>query len=292
MRFGTTETGGYVDRLLRPNSRADCRPVRPRLNRSLEPASTFHLDEDYAQELKTRFEFDLWKDRNRAGASVFCWRFHVTGGESPGWRMERLRRYELEEPRSWLHTVWLPSDGNDPTIVIVQIQERTSRFSAREGLIQELADFELPIISRDDDLETGDVLFCDRKKTILLFARANLLFSIRNGARVERRLEALARTWDKWVVGDRARAARLPTTTAVARHARLDSSGRLRVDLPERDPLGRSVWYRLKSETGEFSSAGGALFYAPGPFDLHSISVDSLSGASVVGAWELVFTVI
>lgn len=129
--------------------------------------------------LRTQHNFADWQGSS-ADARPPIRDFQFKGDELPGWELATSRRNAaLQPPR--LDTFWRPEDDPSDTLLGVQVIERTSVPTARETLLELLADFQSAVIARRTDLNIGDVVF--GHDLMVVFARGNLVVLVRNAGR-------------------------------------------------------------------------------------------------------------
>lgn len=100
------------------------------------------------------------------------------GSEIPGWTLVRTQRKEETKPPS-VHSMWRRDETGDE-LISVRIIECENAAAAREHLLEELGNFESPVIQRRTGPDAvGDVSF-GLGDTMILFALANLVVMILN----------------------------------------------------------------------------------------------------------------
>ena len=100
------------------------------------------------------------------------------GSEIPGWTLVRAQRKEDTKPPS-IHSMWRRDDSAEE-LIAVRITDCANAAAAREHLLEELGNFESPIIQRRTGPDAaGDVSF-GLGDTMILFALANLVVVILN----------------------------------------------------------------------------------------------------------------
>ena len=109
--------------------------------------------------------------------------FIPNGSEIPGWKLVRVHRSDDTKP-PFIHSMWRRDDAGEE-LIGVRITEWRNAAAAREFLLEELGNFESPVIQRRTGPDAvGDVSF-GLGDTMVLFALANLVVVILNaGPRV------------------------------------------------------------------------------------------------------------
>lgn len=162
-------------------------------------------DVDLLDTMRRRFDFDAWRNRSTLAASLLVLNLALRGDELIGMTPVRRRRIEpaallnLPEftelaavrsgaraidhlPRVHLESIW--RDAARPDVAVrVDVFECASQLDAHAKVIWLLGEFESPLIDRSHGV--GDVVLGARQDAMLLFARANLVFLLRN----------IGRTW-------------------------------------------------------------------------------------------------
>jgi hypothetical protein len=162
-------------------------------------------DVDLLDTMRRRFDFDAWRNRSTLAESLFVWNLALRGDELIGMTPVRRRRIEpaallnLPEgkelaaarsgaraidhlPRVHLESIW--RDAARPDVAVrVDVFECASQLDAHDKVIWLLGEFESPLVDRSHGV--GDVALGTRQDAVLLFARANLVFLLRN----------IGRTW-------------------------------------------------------------------------------------------------
>jgi hypothetical protein len=154
---------------------------------------------DLRDVVKQRFAFDRWQHQRSLSGAMFVWNVDFRGDELPDVRAERLERLELSdlfEPVAQsatgrsavsvsseklavaqVHAIWRHTKHPD-VLIRVDTFECPSFEDGRELLVWLLGEFESPLVVRKDGI--GDVGFSEREDRVLLFARANLVYLLRN----------------------------------------------------------------------------------------------------------------
>lgn len=136
--------------------------------------------------LAERFAFDEWRGRSTLEEELFVWTFAFLGEELPGWTLVELQQL----PRAAggppvTRGLWGSTSRGRERVLEVQVTECESRLDAHTALLGALRQFQSPLVRRDDRVAVGDIAFGGpgRVPTMLLFARANLVYLVRNRAR-------------------------------------------------------------------------------------------------------------
>ena len=163
--------------------------------------------------VKHRLRFHEWRGRNRLGRTLFVCNSAIEERDLPGWTLNRQRRLEPrwlatdlrpailasrsverdstpEAPPAAMRTIWTRVEQPDVT-VRVDLIECVSREEAHERVVRILADFESPLVGEATG-PFGDIAFSGGGAGLILFARANLVYLIRNVGRVAVPVEPIA----------------------------------------------------------------------------------------------------
>jgi hypothetical protein len=158
------------------------------------------MDSRYFNNLVRRHGFESWLGRNRLPENLSAWRYFLHEGSLSSWRPYRNQQIEaprvpvlpqaatragLTQPR-WLRavqSVWTPVEGTGEAILNIDVYECASRVAAHEFLVRMLGEFESPLVAHQEQIDIGDVVFTGPANSAILFARANLVFLVRNGGR-------------------------------------------------------------------------------------------------------------
>ena len=124
--------------------------------------------------------------------------FILTGLEIQGWTMVRGRRKEGDRPPSF-ESLW--SRGNaEGELISIRAVECADSATAREQLLEELSNFQSPAIQRRSGPDApGDVAF-GLGETMVVFSRANLVFTVRNAGRSVVPVTPIARSLDAFIL--------------------------------------------------------------------------------------------
>jgi hypothetical protein len=159
------------------------------------------MDRRYFNNLARRHGFENWHGRNRLPENLCAWRYFLHEGLLSSWRP--YRNQQIEAPRvpvlpqsaarggltqpPWLRTVqsvWTPVEGPGDAILNIDAYECASLAAAQEFLVRLLGEFESPLVALQEQIDIGDVVFTGPANSSILFARANLVFLVRNSGRV------------------------------------------------------------------------------------------------------------
>ena len=171
----------------------------------------------------------------------------------------------------------------------VDFSEAPSVPAARATLLRLLADFQSPEIERLD-AGPGDVAFGPSGHRAVVFARANVVFSVRNAGDQMQPVDALARNLDKLLregPSDERNEVR-PTI----RRAAVDVAGRqARLAVDAEDPLGRHLWFRFSAGSGEFVAQEEGVAFTPAGDGKQAIEVMAINENLGVAREQVEFTV-
>jgi hypothetical protein len=167
--------------------------------------------------VKSRLRYREWHGRNRLGQTLCLCNWTVKNGDAQDWTIcKQLRAGRLgvqsELGRQMAHARGLQRDAtpmtSPPTVrtlftnvsmpnamVRVDLFECASRDEAHELLVRIVSDFESPLV---EELKSpvGDVAFAGRGTGLILFARANVVYLLRNVGRRAVSVEPIALALD------------------------------------------------------------------------------------------------
>lgn len=134
------------------------------------------MDERQREFLVKHYLASEWLQARSAQGTVVG--ISPTGSEIPGWTLVRAQRKEDRKP-PFIHSMWRRDEAGEE-LISVRITEAADPAAAREHLLEELGDFESPVIQRRTGPgAVGDVSF-GLGDTMILFALANLVVVILN----------------------------------------------------------------------------------------------------------------
>ena len=167
--------------------------------------------------VKHRLRFHEWCGRNRLGQSLFVCNSAIESSDLPNWTLHRQRRIEPVWAATDIHpailaarsverdstpdvpppatrTIWTRVEQPD-VVVRIDLLECASRDDAHERVVRMVADFESPLVSEAEG-PLGDVAFSGGGGGLILFARANLIYLLRNVGRLAVSVEPMALSLD------------------------------------------------------------------------------------------------
>jgi hypothetical protein len=154
------------------------------------------MSQPLIDQMKQRFDFDEWYDRNTLDENLFFWNYFLAGHEFPGWQPHSIREIKAPQVPPLNRSVWklksaagsdrmkaslaesVPLKERAEPLLSVDSFECRSRADAHEFIIKILGEFQLPVVAQPG--EVGDISFVVPNNSLILFARANLVHLIRN----------------------------------------------------------------------------------------------------------------
>jgi hypothetical protein len=250
------------------------------------------MPDDQMDFLKSQFEYQSWATPEQRDENVFVWRFDAANMLLEGLTLDRSQTVAPSNAGqakavagqrnagivSVTDSTW--SDPGKPEVLLhLSTIECDSRITAREQLLRMLAEFQGPIIKRDDF--AGEVGFANDKKTVGLLVRGNLVVVLHNGGT---RLAAVVPPLRRF---DRSLTARdEPPAAEISARA-----GKDRFALGGRTPLiveppgGSSI--RILAEGGEVRIQKGHPVYEPHIAGTHRVRLFVLRGGQSVAGKTL-----
>jgi hypothetical protein len=127
--------------------------------------------------LDVQFAVKEWHGRSGSGRRMVKG-FRIEGSEIKNWRLQRVKRDERAGTTTML-SLWSHGDSGED-LLSVDVFECASVKAAHDQLLEVLANVQSPKVERKTEKTApGDVAF-GLANTMILFARANLVVSIRN----------------------------------------------------------------------------------------------------------------
>jgi hypothetical protein len=150
------------------------------------------MDQELRDFLVQRYSAGEWLEAPASPGTVTHVSF--TGSEVPGWALVSVRRNDDNDPpvslSMWRHI------GADDQVVSARLLECTDAGKAREQLLEELGNFQSPLVERRSGKEAeGDVAF-GLGETMVTFARGNLVWVVRNAGPQPTHVGEVARSLD------------------------------------------------------------------------------------------------
>lgn len=231
---------------------------------------------------RERFAFESWKNANTLARNLFVWNYRLSGEVLPGWELIRIQTFELEGQPRLIRSLWSRRGGHLEMRIAVDIYESVSRVAAHELMVRLLASFENPLIERKT-IQIGDVAFSGPPENWIAFARANLVFLIRNeGLRIVR-FDEEARRLDDDVARepsvDPAEVGIIPSLRSMASKVQIGDDVRL---VP--DEVVKTAYLKIYYGDGELSAEGRTLVFRPAQRNAQNLMVYAVSAQRRVAA--------
>ncbi len=234
-------------------------------------------------ELKRRHSFASWRSRNKLSESLLVWRFFLSPDTFAGWRLQRSQPVATPGWPPAIHSYWIPERAGSEALLNADIFECSSRESAHEFLMTVLGDFQSPLVEGPVESAVGDVAFTGPGKSMFLFARANLVVRLRNGGREVVPVDDLSGRLDQELALRPERAERVVPEIQNFSPATPEPKAGARVPLrlEASDPLGRPLWFKFFSRTGDFEREEERVTYqalAAGPQEVTVFAINANRG--------------
>ena len=224
------------------------------------------MDNAIFDPLKRQYGFDEWRGRTTLDEGLLIWQFYLGEDEFPGWKPLRIQPVQTPGWPPAIQSVWQPEKGETDALLTVNIYAAESRPEAHDFLIRLLSEFQSREVSRQEQGYAGDLAFAPPGDTAILFARANLAVLVQNGGRKLVPVAPLAAHLDETLTAHPQPAEgqvspqirRFTTGTETAR-----VGDQLPLEVEAADPLGRPLWFKFFSSTGEFRLVERRPVYIP-----------------------------
>ena len=205
IRFGRVGEREYRFRLVKPEDEQRCEPKPTAKVRRLiglsEPGSTNGAQPNALIEAAaTRHDFDAWKDSRRLEENLFILNFFLGHDEFSNWRRDSLRLVNQTHSKPVIQTFWKSRNLGNQVTIRIESHERESQRDAYRTVLTLLSQFHLPDITRHTHATYGDVAFSIPTNFVILFARGNLVFLLRNVGKGRASCEPLAKALDEQII--------------------------------------------------------------------------------------------
>jgi hypothetical protein len=236
--------------------------------------------------LKTRHDYQAWRDANTLPENLFIQGFVPSGDELPGWRTHRVQVVEGAGWPRMIQSVWVSGEMTSEALCSVDVFDCASRAEAHEVLVRVLGEFQSPQVEREQEASFGDVAFATPGSSAFAFARANLVLLVRSAGRATVPLADLAQVLDSDLVA-RPTAGNVRVTPEISRLGVLagtvEVGSRAPLAVEAADPLGRPLWYKFFSAPGMVLREADRLVYATevaGPQQLTAYVINANRGVA------------
>jgi hypothetical protein len=222
--------------------------------------------------LKRLYGHNDWSGRTRLDYNLFFLRYTLRRNELPGWRLLRLRDFDLPQGPRTIQAIWRRRAGGDEELLRFDVFECESLTQAHSYLVRLLAESQQPANMITEVGELGDVAFVGAGSNFVVFARGNLLLLVRNAGRQLRPVQDVALRFDGNLTirpgqpAEPAARAPAPALRRVAPVRAKADRGIVPLDF-DVAPEAEAPVYRLESRSGEVFRRGDQLMYrqmAPG----------------------------
>ena len=138
------------------------------------------IDQERLARLKKRFGFDQWsvdKDSptNEGSADI------DVEGLIPGWELAGADPDDTEGLPPSVRSLWQEEKGDRDRVLALDLYECGSESAAREFLLEQLDQFESPLMERLEGAElVGDVAFSHPGRYVALFAHGRRVIVLKN----------------------------------------------------------------------------------------------------------------
>lgn len=244
------------------------------------------MDRKFFNGLKKRYEYASWEGRKTLDENLFVRNVILPEDILPDWQLQRIQRVsapllpkgaaklgaQMPEPLPpMIQSLW--SHRRDPSraSIKVEIYECTSTAAAHEFLVRVLGEYQLPEITRQDELSVGDIAFADPNQRVLAFARANLVHVIGNAGKELRPVAEIARRLDQELIrkpdipaeGFNALAPEVEFRRVQAKTSPVKIGTQVDLEVNVVAPAGQEPMYKFFSRSGEIQVENERLEFLP-----------------------------
>lgn len=251
------------------------------------------MDNAIFDPLKQKYGFEQWRDLNTLGESLFIWRYYLAEDEFPGWKPVLIQPVRTPDWPPAFESVWQSADEKAEALLTVNVYEANSRLEAHGFVIRLLAEFQSSQVTRQEQGHVGDVAFAPPEDAAILFVRANLVILMQNGGREIIPLRPLASRLDESLI-TRPRLDEGQVFPQIRRFSvpaeRVKTGDTLPLEIDAADPLGRPLWYKIFSPTGEIQLRDGSPIYIPSAAGEQRLTLFALNPNRAAVRQELTFS--
>ena len=203
IKFGRIGEHEYRFRLVKTDEEGSCVPVPSSKVRriiglsELGPVAPF--PDVFREFVAKRHAFKIWNGNRQLEENLFIFNFFLGGNEFSNWRLDNLRLINQTHSAPIIQA-FLRSKNFDKVNIRIDVHERRSLLDAHATVLKILSGFHLLDIVRQEHATYGDVVFSVPTNLVILFARGNLVFLLRNVGKGRAPCEPLAKAIDNLVI--------------------------------------------------------------------------------------------
>lgn len=138
------------------------------------------MDMNQIKFLKKQFDFDKWSGMSRLEKDFTVRNIVFSVDLISGLKLERVREIDPGDKTRLLRMSWTAT-GKTKGLLMIDVRECDTREAAHKVLLELLGNMQAPDVRMLDRCSFGDVSFGRKKSTAVIFARANIAVSIKNG---------------------------------------------------------------------------------------------------------------
>ena len=274
--FGTL-SNGYRFRLQHKFSTNPCLPVptsRKRRRIGTTPLIRRQTSPTQIEALIDFYHFASWEKQRSPDEHLFLWHSFISGAEASGWQLQRVRYFETVGEMPPTNESWWSSKDDPEALLNLSTYECASLSAAHLFLLTVLGEHEVAYMKREafrSRQAFGDVAFTDLEGSSLLFARGNLVVSVRNaGATTTNPADFL----NRFDLGLKYRTDTDKEIEEMERFRFRDENFHVgqKVPLELIGEIRAGVQYKFFSELGEVFLDGQDLVYQPEVAGLHEVN--------------------
>jgi hypothetical protein len=246
------------------------------------------------QNLKQRYQYNDWVDRNTLGENLFVWQAALRAQDLPQWEPIRFDTGPFAQPAvraqapalsqkkqwAWVHSTWRLAQSRADKFINVDLAECASRRDAHALLLRLLGEFQFIRLEQLPPTGPGDVAFSGRGGYVVLFARANLVVMIQNAGRALAPAVETAQGFDLVVAAKPAAAVAVEAAPLKAAAARKSPKAKSAATMPLNIPKNNST-YKIFSSSGQIEARANDVVYVPASSGSQEIEVYEVAGENV-----------
>jgi len=294
LRFGLPGEQFYRFSLVLPEDENRCLPQASMITRrTIGNASLGSVlrGEPLLELTKQHYVYESWVDVTPPGEKLFVLSFFFGKNEFPGWRLDHTQQLKAQGRASVVQSYWTNDEDAQGAIIRIDTYECLSRKDARQTMLGILAGVQLPGVERQLAAGFSDVAFAAAGDCLILFARANYVFLLRNVEAQTASLREFAQSLDARLTEEPKAQEEMPLKARRFRPSGLEAKVGEIVRLEEEPfvPLGQLWMYKFFSPTGEVLIEEDSLAYKPDKSGLQLIKIYGIGKFDKVLRYELEF---